>query len=357
MLEVLKLDSIEEIEKYSKIFYSQKINNPYFLFDFIKVFSGGINNLLCFIYTNENANIIMPGYLKNIVIGDKSTQYFDFITPYGYSGPFFKENTSDTEIKNFWRSVDNWYSNNNVVSEFVRFNLDGNKRGYSGMIVPTMLNIKGKIIDSEQQWSNFEHKVRKNVKRALRENLSCKVFHKDNITQKEIQNFYDIYIHTMRRTQADKEFFYSFKNVSMFIIGNPNNSAICNIYHEDSIISSELVLISDDCIFSFLGGTDENYFDKRPNDFLKFEMINWARDNNLKYYVLGGGYGYEDGIYKYKKSFFPDDIVEYCTGRKIINSKVYKELFEMNNSYRKEQGLETLNLDDVSFFPLYNKKF
>ena len=160
----------------------------------------------------------------------------------------------------------------------------------------------------------------------------------------------------MQRTNADAKFFYSLENISMFIKGNPENSAICNIYYENKVISSELILISDESIFSFLGGTDDNYFDKRPNDLLKFEMINWARDNNLKYYVLGGGYGFEDGIYKYKKSFFPNDIVTYNTGRKIINAEAYKELFELNNSLRTKNGLEALSIDDTSFFPLYNKR-
>jgi len=356
MFEVIKLGSTDELEKYSNLIYSQKINNPYFLLDFIKVFGGGLDNLICFNYTNENTNIIMPGYLKNVVVGDKPTKYFDFITPYGYSGPYFKADTPDSDINMFWNSVDEWYLSNGVVSEFIRFNLEGNDRNYNGTIVPTMLNIKGKIIDSEEQWSNFEHKVRKNVKKARRENLSCKVFHKNDVTLEEIQNFYDIYIHTMQRTNADAKFFYSLENISMFIKGNPKNSAICNIYYENKVISSELILISDESIFSFLGGTDDNYFDKRPNDLLKFEMINWARDNNLKYYVLGGGYGFEDGIYKYKKSFFPNDIVTYNTGRKIINAEAYKELFELNNSLRTKNGLEALSIDDTSFFPLYNKR-
>jgi len=356
MFEVIKLDSTEERKKYSELISSQKKNNPYLLLDFMQAFSGGLDNLICFKYTNEKTIILMPGYLRKVVIGKNTTQYFDFITPYGYTGPYFNRNTSNEDIDNFWNSVDKWYLENSVVSEFIRFNLDGNDRNYNGSIIPTMLNIKGKIIDSEEQWRNFEHKVRKNVKKAKRENLSCRVFHMNDMSQEEIQNFYDIYIHTMHRTNADEKFFFSFENVSMFINRNPENSAICNIYHKDRIVSSELILISNDCIFSFLGGTDENYFDKRPNDFLKFEMINWARENNIKYYVLGGGYGYEDGIYKYKKSFFPNDIVKYCTGRKIVNTEAYNELFEMNNSYRREKGLETLNFDDTSFFPLYNKK-
>jgi hypothetical protein len=85
-------------------------------------------------------------------------------------------------------------------------------------------------------------------------------------------------------------------------------------------------------------------------------MINWARETGKKYYVLGGGYGNEDGIFKYKKSFFPQDLVRYNTGRKIVNSDIYFKLFELNNEQRLKNGLPKLNIDDKSFFPIYNKK-
>lgn len=358
MLNILKLYTTEGFDKYKFLLSSLNIAEPYFLSEYIDVFSGGLENLICFSYISDskNVNIIMPGHLKPIIIGGNETDYFDFITPYGYTGPYISKNISDSDIEEFWKEVDEWYLQNNVVSEFIRFNLYGNERMYSGKITSTMLNVKGVIVEYEEQWQNFEHKVRKNVKRAQKENLSCRIFYKNDISTNEIQSFYDIYIHTMQRTNAHEKFFYKFDDFLSFIKNNPENSAICNIYSDEKIISSELVLVSYDSIFSFLGGTDENYFDKRPNDFLKFEMINWARNIGKKYYVLGGGYGYEDGIFKYKKSFFPNDIVKYYTGRKILNKRIYNELFVMNNNIRKEQGLDVLSIDDLSFFPIYNNK-
>lgn len=37
----------------------------------------------------------------------------------------------------------------------------------------------------------------------------------------------------------------------------------------------------------------------RANDFLKFEVIKWAKEKGFKNYVLGGGYGTDDGIFQY----------------------------------------------------------
>lgn len=355
MFKVLDLKNISDIKEYKSFYGRIEGYNPYFLLDFINIFNNHKDDLICFCYENGHNIILMPGYKIKVKIFEHQV-FQDFITPYGYTGPYMSEIIDSEEIKIFWENVDNWYRENKVVSEFIRFSLNNNHIGYNGKLHSTMLNIKGKIIEEETQWSSFDHKVRKNVKRAQRENLVCKVFYKNEITTKEILDFYNIYIKTMERTNADAKFFYPLSDFESFIKNNPLNSVICNIYLEDKIISSELVLVSEDSIFSFLGGTDENYFDKRPNDFLKYEMINWARNNGKRYYILGGGYGYEDGIFKYKKSFFPNDIEQYYTGRKIIDYQIYKQLFEENNKIRAKKDLEILNIDDPSFFPIYNKK-
>ncbi len=355
MLKILNLGKDEDIKEYERLYWKIGKKDPYFLIDYINIFNNRKQGLMCFVSKTDNSIIILPGYLNKINI-ETTKKYYDFITPYGYTGPYMSEDVSESEIKSFWKDVEVWYLENNVVSEFIRFNLNGNEKNYDGNLVPTMLNVKGEIIEAENQWLNFEHKVRKNVKRAQREELRSEIFYYKEMPLHEIKNFYDIYIHTMQRTNAQNKFFYSFEDFSFFIQNNPKSSAICNIYFEDKVISSELVLVSDDSIYSFLGGTDENFFNKRPNDFLKFEMINWARNNSIKYYVLGGGYGYEDGIFKYKKSFFPNDIVTYYTGRKIINNQIYHELVEKTNKKREEKGLDLLNIEDSSFFPLYNKK-
>ena len=358
MLEILKLNIKEDAQKYNLILNTFELKNPYNLLEYYEIFCGGLNDLICFIYycSDKNQIIIMPGYIKIVnIMGRIIDNYYDFYTPYGYTGPFFNNNVNKNEVISFWRNVDEWMKNNNVVSEFIRFNLFGNSIGYSGQLLPTMLNVKGKIIDKETQWINFEHKVRKNVKKAIRENLESKIFY-NNIIEKDIKDFYDIYIDTMKRTQANDSFFFPFEGFLKFIQNNNFFSAICTIYLNNIPISSELLLVSNDSIFSFLGGTKEEYFHLRPNDYLKYEVINWARETGKKNYVLGGGYGYEDGIFKYKKSFFPDDVEPFITGRKIIDEKNYKFFVEFASKERIKNNMEELKMNDISYFPLYKKQ-
>lgn len=355
MLNIYKLDTEEGIKQYQKVLSSLEISEPYYLPDYLSVFSGGMQDLICFSFLSSAGQvIIMPGYLKSIVVDNKVTDYFDLSSPYGYTGPVFSSGTTESDVLEFWRVVDQWYLDNNVITEFIRFNLSGNQELYSGNVFSTMLNIKGKIIDEDKQWTSFDHKVRKNVNKAKKENLSSTIYY-HNIEPVNVLEFYTIYSETMKRTNANAKFFYSLSNFSKFIIDNKDYASICTIYYENIAISSELLLVSDDTIYSFLGGTDDKYFDKRPNDFLKVEALNWGRSQGKKYYVLGGGYGFEDGIFKYKKSFFPTDVVEYYTGRKILRPDIYDQLVEKASKLRENRGLDKLDKTDSSFFPLYNK--
>ncbi|SED67528.1 Acetyltransferase (GNAT) domain-containing protein [Tenacibaculum sp. MAR_2010_89] len=353
MFDVIYIDSGEGEKDYKKLLEKSKNTEPYFLLDYINVFGEGTKNLICFYSENNYGDIIfMPGYIRSISIADQVTPYFDFITPYGYTGPFFSNKIGKNEILLFWENVENWYNNNNVVSEFIRFNLANNHLYYSGYTVKTMLNVKGEILTEEDQWKAFDRKVRKNINKAIREEVYSNIYY-DTISDNHVEEFYKIYEETMIRTNAKNSFFYSLKGFKEFINNNPKFCAICTVYFQEKPISSELILISQDSVYSFLGGTNEAYFDKRPNDFLKVKIIDWSRGKGKAFYTLGGGYGFEDGIFKYKKSFFPKNVVNYYTGRKIINKEAYESLLLKLNKFRESKSLKELKEEDESFFPLY----
>lgn len=354
IFDIFEINSDNRKREYINLISFLNIKDPYSQLDYLEIFSEGLENLVCFSYYNKenNSRVIMLVHRNPIIMDKEKTLFYDVNTPYGYSGPILSTNVLESDIIEFWSKVDEWYIENNVVSEFVRFNLSNNHLNYSGEVFQTMLNIKGQIIDKEEQLKLFDRKVRKNVNKAKRENLKSAVYFTD-ISDDKISEFFNIYIETMVRTAAIKKFHYSLDEFKRFIKLNEQYCAICTVYFNSIPIASELVLISENSIFSFLGGTDEKYFDKRPNDFLKVELINWARSHNLKYYVLGGGYGLEDGIFKYKKCFFPNDVVNYYTGRKIINKNVYNNLLEKINNLRVSKGLNELDIRNDSFFPLY----
>ncbi|WP_298316385.1 GNAT family N-acetyltransferase [uncultured Aquimarina sp.] len=347
------LDDSSEVVKYKSLLKKEWNNNVYYSIEHLRHSEKDSDELRCFLFEKNDVPIIlMPFVLRKIKIHDKEYPYNDVISPYGYSGPLFNDNVSSEDLAQFWNHVDIWYKENSVITEFVRFSLDENHENYSGSLIKTLSNVKGHLLENfEDQWNAFLPKVRNNFRKAINYDLDFKVFHKDQITKDIIKIFHDIYVDTMTRNKADSIYFFSETYFEDLILSNLDNFSIVIVYYEDIPISVELIINYKDIIFAFLGGTNAEYFSYRPNDFLRVKVIEWAVLNEKKYYVLGGGMKDGDGLYKNKKSLFPkDDDVMFCTGRKIVNEKVYNEL-----CLASDKEFANIKKEDLKnyFFPFY----
>ncbi len=289
--------------------------------------------------------ILLPFIRRKIYLQNKDTGYYDILSPYGFLGPILNSGIDEKTMIQFWEQVDEWHLNKNVVSEFIRFNFNSNYLGFTGSMVPTLNMVCGKILTENVQWNNFKPKVRNNVRKAISYGLEGIVYHQ-NISKNNIIEFYDIYSRTMNRHNAEARYHYKLDFFKNYILNNPDSCALAIIYKGNLAISVELLLLFDKVVYSFLGGTEAAYFNTRPNDLLKLEVINWARKNGYEYYFLGGGKVSGDSLYRYKKRFFPKDKdYIFYTGRKILNKHIYDSLVENNPNALKSPVKE--------FFPLY----
>jgi len=342
--------------------YFSKVNlfkkkHPYY-----KIVAGNLSELkneqLCYftLEVKQEVKIVMPFIIREIDFKIEGNTYFDVISPYGYSGPLFSQDLSRAYLLEFWELVDKWYEANNVVSEFIRFSLNNNYQFYSGKLMPTLSNVKGYIIpDENKQWFGFKSKVRNNYRKAVNNNLHFEI-NCDSKSIEHIENFYLVYVDTMKRIGANEEYYYSLDYFKNIINRNADNYAFAFVYSGEKIISVELIFILDKTIYSYLGGTLSDFFNVRPNDFLKIEVINWARTQGYQYYVLGGGRKDNDNLYLYKKSYFPNDPdVLFYTGRKVINYKIYKILDNLVNGESEKQESKSKKTSNKPYFPIYRK--
>ena len=343
----------ESLKKY--ICYLNKIDaqNPFVRPELVMNDSENGKTPYCLIQLIEGIpKILMPIHLRPIGTLNR-VDYFDVISPYGYSGPALSDGVDEALLKNFWKEVDQWYFQENVVSEFIRFSLNGNHLGYNGEIVHTLNNVKGKIDDRDSLWTSFKPKVRNNYRKAVQNDLTFKLFHKD-ISREHIQAFHSIYTSTMVRNAAKELYFFGIEYFENFIHQNPDKCLLTFVYKNDVPISTEFILIYGDTLYSFLGGTLSDYFYARPNDFLKINVMKWGGENSKKYYTLGGGRIDGDGLYAYKKSFFPkEEDVVYYTGRKVINPEVYNTFIKINNPSISQDDIIEIDLN--GFFPKYRE--
>lgn len=140
----------------------------------------------------------------------------------------------------------------------------------------------------------MERRAKKNIRKALKNNLKIMI---DNQLE-FFDEFKKIYYLTMDRYNSNQSYYF---DAEFFNILTKENTKLFHVLYEDKIISTELVLYDKLCCYSFLGGTLSEFFNLRPNEIMKYEIMKWGHSQRLKYFVLGGGYGNDDGIFIYKK--------------------------------------------------------
>ena len=277
---------------------------------------------LCAAWRSDDGCVLYPFLLRDLRSEPFGVAAADLITPYGYGGPFFWGDDRDTVAARFWASFDEWAAQQPVVSELVRFALfDKELLPYPGEREQRLVNVVRELTPSaDELWMDCEHKVRKNVKRARRAGVKIEF----DPTGERLDDFLRLYAHTLERRDAPER--YRFPRE--FFERLPDQRVYVHALHGDDVVSSELVLLSEHNAYSFLGGTESEAFELRPNDLLKWELILWAKEAGKRRFVLGGGYGSDDGIFRYKRSFAPHGLVPFFVGRRVLEPELYRALTE-----------------------------
>lgn len=342
---IIKEISIDDQDTWDKIVRAFPDYEVFYLSSYSKAFMRETqkNGIPILLYYEDGEDRAINVVLQRDVAKDEKLagkveekKYFDLITPYGYGG--------------FWGYVSDWDKLNQTytaycikkhyVCEFVRFELFTEyHKHYNGEVETRAHNIVRSLdMSLDEMWMDFKPKVRKNVKRANTYNLECII---EN-TDEHLEDFLRIYHSTMDRTDAEGEYYFS-RQFYDDLNEMKDNVMYFYVVYDGKIVSTELVIYGAENCYSYLGGTDRDYFLVRPNDFLKFQIIKWAKEKGLKNFVLGGGYGADDSIYQYKYSLAPHGQYDFFIGRKIFDQATYDTLVAL----RKEEGL------NEKYFPLY----
>ncbi len=345
---MIEIIPIEEAERWDAVVKKQNNYDVFYLASYAKAFQQqgeGEPILICCVDGEQSAVAVMfkrdiaeCEYFKGVLSKGK---YFDLISPYGYGGFLGEHGVTERmldEYAGFCRE-------NHFVCEFVRFELGGDyRKKYKGEVETRTHNVVRSLeMPIDEMLMDFEHKVRKNIKHANRENLRILIEENDD----HLEDFLRIYYGTMERNDANDSFYFK---RDFFETMNELTGHYIYVYviYQEKIISAELIIFGTENAYSYLGGTDKEYFNVRPNDFLKFEAIKWLKERGLKNFVLGGGYGMDDGIFRYKKSLAPNGIVDFYIGRNIFDKGLYDEL-------TKERRASGEDLEE-GFFPVYRAR-
>lgn len=319
----------DENEKWDSIVKSFKQYEVFYLVGYVHAFEELRNEKAMLFWYDDGEtraiNVVMKRDIaaieefENVI---EEGKFFDLQTPYGYGGMIIEGKNKEK----VWEEYTKICKTENIVCEFVRFSLFTNGETYYDGYTETRTHniVRNLELSDEDLYADFEHKVRKNLKKAERNELKFIVDEEG----KYFEEFLKIYYDTMKRNNASDEYYFPRSFFEKFL-QMPTNAAWFHVQKDGQIISTELVIYNENNCYSYLGGTYADYFEYRPNELLKVGIMLWAKQKDIKNFVLGGGYGTDDGIFKYKKSFAPQGVRDFYIGHRIMMYDMYNKLVEI----------------------------
>ncbi|MGL4402164.1 MAG: lipid II:glycine glycyltransferase FemX [Fusobacteriaceae bacterium] len=330
----LEKDGVELLD----VYFEEKYGKIYEL--------NGEGELKTFRLENENGSVDYKFLKREIPFTVGGQKYFDIATPYGYGGPLFLNCSNFEAVERlkieFQKKFSEYCKKEDIVSEFIRFHpIIKNHEFLRGIVdvVYKTHTICIEIGDEGKILENLTSTCRNRIKKSIEDNVIIKI--EDNI-----ENFYDLYIETMKRNCAYNYYFFSrefFENTLLLL---EDRAKIFSAYIDGIVIASMLIIHGGEYMHYHFIGSDCEHRNLSANNLLVFEAAKWGSKNGKRYFHLGGGYhGDEDSLYHFKSTFTKGEPYEFYVGKKIHNEKIYNELVEARSKISDIKNRE--------FFPLY----
>ena len=272
-------------------------------------------------------------YLKKEYIFNNTT-YYDLLTPYGYSGFYYK---NDTTLNEFIPLFRNFSKENNYLTEVIRqnpyINISINKH-YDTILSRTTFGIELKFNNIKEYLKETHKDNRRGYNIAIKNNL---IFKLEKLNNKNITDFIKIYNITMKNLNSTNYYYFN-ENYFNSLIND--NSLLANVYHLDKLIASCIIFKYNKFLHYHIGGSLLEYRNLRPNNFLHIKVIEFGINNHFDLYHLGGGLKDYDSLYNFKNKI-SNKKYNYIIHKNILNNNIYE--------------LISKKFDITNYFPIHRK--
>jgi hypothetical protein len=301
--------------------------------DYAQMLAPPNQQVMCASLETAFGGVLYPFLLRPIaelpwVRGERG---WDLVTPYGYGGPFaWGIEPQDSEA--FWRGMNYWLQDHEVVCSFARLSLFPDTQvKFDGDVRTDQPNVVRSLdLSADDLWSDYEYKVRRNVNRARSNGLTVEV----SLGRDLVTRFAEVYLETMARRGAHDWYRFSAEFLDAFGERLGDQVGWVVAFDRGRAIAGEMVLFSATTAYSFLSGTKADSFKLRPSDLVKHETFLWARSLGKVRYVLGGGVEPYDSIYDFKRSFAPRGIVPFRVASKVHDIDRFERLVKLRESWK-----------------------
>jgi len=217
------------------------------------------------------------------------------ITPYGYSGFHYKDtNTFNEFIPKFREYLNSIGIKEEIIrqSPYINDNIKINQN-YNLIKEKTIFGVNLEHLDTNIYLKKTNKTNRRMINLGIKYNLEFII---SDFT--DIDEFHLLYTKGMNQLKATSSYMYNKKYFEYLSRCNVKNA---KIIHNNTVISTVLLLLNNNFIHYHLGVSELDYRKLGTNNFLHFKIIEYAINNNFKLYILGGGLENNDNLFKFKK--------------------------------------------------------
>jgi hypothetical protein len=316
---------------------------------YAELFARAEDRTVCACQTRPDGAILFPLILRPLraEAWARAEDACDLVSPYGYGGPF---GWGAYEAEAFWSEFDRWAQTVHAVSLFVRLSL------FEDHLIPFKGDtvVKGPAVvvpldlPADRLLASYDNAARKNVRQAERAGVTIEV----DRGCRRLDDFLGIYYSTMDRLEARPMYYFPRTFFDALLNSLPEQPVLFHALHGGRVLSTELLLVSKDYLYSFLNGTAEEGMPVRANPLLRHAVNLWAHAQGKRYVLLGGGYeAAEDSLFRYKQRYAPKRRQSFCVGTRILDRTSYQRLVDRRAAWERAQGRPWWPLPD--FFPAY----
>lgn len=342
---MLNVYNLEQAEQWDAIVHSFREHDVYWLSGYVKAFHiHGDGEPLLFYYEGSNTRGINVVMKRDIASDERFAGkieqgvFFDFATPYGYGGWIIEgEDTSA-----LFAEYENWADHNGIISEFVRFHpmVKNHKDSLCFYDVIQLGEVVHMDLSSPDViWNNIISKNRNMIRKAIKNDIKIYNGRYPAIYEK----FKSIYDATMDKDDAEEYYYFGDSFYQSVLYDLPRNAQVFWAEKEGEVIAASIMLSANGFMNYHLSGSVREYSSLAPTNLLLYEAALWGYANGYRSLYLGGGVGSgEDGLLKFKKSFYRGDLNRFYIGKKVFNQVKYEKLVKLRTE-----------IENKGFFPMY----
>lgn len=273
--------------------------------------------------------------------------YFDSVTPYGYGGVLFEGDTSEENLRTFWKAYVEKMKEERIVDNFVRYHpvlANAVPMKQISNVIDLGKTVALDLSSEEVIWNNITSKNRNMIRKAEKNGIEIR--HGKSLDL--FKDFKSIYNATMEKDHAEEYYFFEDEFYESIHRDLHDNYEMFYAVLNGEIIAMSIMLFANDQMHYHLSGSLAEYRNLAPSNLLLYKAALWGGEHGYKTFHLGGGVGSgEDNLYKFKAAFNRNSDYQFSIGREIFDQEKYDELVAL-------RAKEDKNFDpESSFFPLY----